>query len=70
MILTFLLDIFIIYILNDIPSPGFSSKSSLPPPPSSCSPTHSLPLLGPGIPLRWGIEPSQDQGPLLPLMTD
>jgi hypothetical protein len=25
---------------------------------------------GPGIPLYWGIEPSQDLGPLLPLITD
>jgi hypothetical protein len=25
---------------------------------------------GPGIPLYWGIAPSQHQGPLLPLMTD
>jgi hypothetical protein len=24
----------------------------------------------PHIPLHWGIEPSQDQGPLLPLMPD
>jgi hypothetical protein len=37
---------------------------------SPCSPTHPLPLSGPGIPLHWGIEPSQDQGPLLPLMTE
>jgi hypothetical protein len=27
-------------------------------------------LPGPGIPLYWGIEPSQDQGSLLLLMTD
>jgi hypothetical protein len=40
----FLLDIFSIYISNAIP------KS---PPP--CSPNHPLPLLGPGIPLYWGI---------------
>jgi hypothetical protein len=39
-------------------------------PPSPCSPTHPLPLPGPGIPLHWSIEPSQDQGHLLPLMTD
>jgi hypothetical protein len=32
------------------------------------NPSTSLPGLG--IPLHWGIEPSQDQGPLLPLMTD
>ena len=31
---------------------------------------HPLPLLSPGIPLHWGIVPSQNQGPLLPLMTD
>ena len=24
----------------------------------------------PGIPLHWGIKPSQNQGPLLPLMPD
>ena len=28
------------------------------------SPTYPLLLSGPGIPLYWGIEPSQDQGPL------
>ena len=33
-----------------------------------CSPpTHALPHY---IPLHWGIKPSQDQGPLLPLMSD
>jgi hypothetical protein len=38
--------------------------------PSPCLLTHSLLLPGPGIPLYWGIEPSQDQGPLLSLMTN
>jgi hypothetical protein len=38
--------------------------------PSPCSPTHPLLLLGPGIPPHWGIEPSQDQEPLLPLMSN
>ena len=38
--------------------------------PHPCSPTHPLPLPCPDIPLQWGMEPSQDQGPLLPLMTD
>jgi len=33
-------------------------------------PTHSLPLPHPGIPLHYSIAPSQDQGPLLPLMPD
>ena len=32
-------------------------------------PTHPLPPSCPGIPLYWGIKPSQDQGPLLPLMS-
>jgi hypothetical protein len=36
---------------------------------SPCLPTHSLTFPGPGIPLPWGIGPSQDQGPLLTLMT-
>jgi hypothetical protein len=43
----FLLDIFI-YISNAIPKVPYT----LPPP---CSPNHSLPLLGPGILLYWGI---------------
>jgi hypothetical protein len=33
-------------------------------------PTHSLLPHCPSIPLRWGIEPSQGQGPPLPLMPD
>jgi hypothetical protein len=66
----FLLDIFFIYISNVIPfPPHFPSKSSLSHPPSPCSPTHPLLLPCPGIPLHWGIEPSQYQGPLLPLMS-
>jgi hypothetical protein len=44
----FLLDIFFIYISNVIPEVPYT----LPPP---CSPTHSLPLLGPGVSLYWGI---------------
>jgi hypothetical protein len=58
--------IFFIYISNIMPFPGSPSPgSSLFPPPSPCSPTHLLLLPGPGIPLHWGIEPSQDQGPLI-----
>jgi hypothetical protein len=45
-------------------------KPPIPSPHPPCSPNHPLPLPSPGIPLHWGIEPSQDQGPLLPLMTD
>jgi hypothetical protein len=43
-----LLDIFFIYISSAIPKVPYT----LPPP---CSPTHPLLLLGPGIPLYWGI---------------
>jgi hypothetical protein len=70
--LSFLLDIFFIYISNVIPLPGFPSENllSLSSSPSSCSPTYPLLLLGPGSPLHWGIEHSQDQGPLLLLMTN
>ena len=42
------------------------SKNPLSPPLFPCSPTHPLLLPGPGIPLYWGIESSQDQGPLFP----
>jgi hypothetical protein len=33
-------------------------------------PTPLLPPSRPSIPLYWGIEPSQDQGPLLSLMAN
>jgi hypothetical protein len=61
---------FFTYTSNVIPFPWFPSKSPLSYPLSPCSPTHPLPLLCPGIPLHWGIEPSQDQGTLLPLMSN
>jgi hypothetical protein len=41
-------------------------KISLYPPPPPCSPTHPLLLLGPGIPLYWGIQSLQYQGASLP----
>ena len=56
-----------IYITNDIPFPGFSTDNPLSNTPSTCSPTYPLPLPYPGIYLYWGIEPSQDQVPNLPL---
>jgi len=37
-------------------------------PHSPFSYNHPLPFHCPGIPLHWYIKPSQDQGPLLPLM--
>jgi hypothetical protein len=43
-----LLDIFFIYISNAMLK--FPYTVPLP-----CSPTHPLPLLGPGVPLHWGI---------------
>jgi hypothetical protein len=63
----FLLNIFFIYISNVIPFPGIPSENPLCHL-SVCSTTHPLPLPGPDIPLQWGIEPSQDQRPLLPLI--
>ena len=69
-ILFFSLDIFFIYIFNVIPFPSSLSENLLFLPPSPCSPTHPLSIPGPGIPLHWRIESSQDQGRLLPLMTD
>jgi hypothetical protein len=38
--------------------------------PSPCSLNHPFPLPCPDIPLHCGIEPSQGQGPLLPLIPD
>jgi hypothetical protein len=62
-------DIFLIYISNVIPflfsPPKISYSHPLP-----CSPTQSLPLPGAYIPLYWGIEPSWDQRPLIPSMTN
>jgi hypothetical protein len=54
-----LLDIFFNYISNAIPKVPYTLL--LP-----CSPTHSLPLLGPGVPLYWGIWSLQDLGASLP----
>jgi hypothetical protein len=65
----FLLDIFFIYISNVIHFLVSSLKIPYSLTPSPYSPTHPLPAPGPGIPLDWGIESLQDQGPLLPLMT-
>jgi hypothetical protein len=52
-------------------SPFFISppKTTLSHPPSICLLTHPFLLPCPGIPLYWGIEPPQDQGPLFSLMS-
>jgi hypothetical protein len=63
-----LLDIFFIHITNAIPFPGSPCENPLFPLYTPCSPTHPLLLPGLGIPLHW-VMPSQDQGPLLPLMS-
>jgi hypothetical protein len=51
----------------------FLISSREPPPPSNslspCSLTHPLQLPYPDIPLHWDIEPSQNQGPLLSVMS-
>jgi hypothetical protein len=51
-------------------SPFLVSPQKIPDPlPLPLLPNPPTPIPGPGIPLYWGLEPSQDQGPLL-LMTD
>ena len=66
----YVLDIFFIYISNVIQFPDFPFENSLSHSNFPCSPTYPLLLPCLGIPLHWGIEPSQDQGPLLPLMSN
>jgi hypothetical protein len=61
---------YFIYITNVMPFPNFPSENPVSLSFSPCLPTHPLLLPGPGNPLYWSIEPSQDQGPLLPLMTN
>jgi hypothetical protein len=62
---------------NIIPFPGFFPGNPLSNSPTPCfyegvspthSPTHPLAPYCPGIPLHWGIKPSQDQWLLLPMM--
>jgi hypothetical protein len=45
-----LINNFFIYISNAIEKVPYTL-----PPPLPCSPTHPFPLLGPGVPLYWGI---------------
>ena len=49
-------------------SPPGSPYPIFPPPASLRVLTHPLPPPYSGIPLHWGMEPSQEQGPLFPLM--
>ena len=67
-----------IYISNNIPLAGYPSTSSqyhslplLPLPPLCLYEVASLPI-HPLLshPSSWGIKPPQDQGPLLPFMSD
>ena len=60
-------------MLSPFQIPTLETPYPMPPLPASMSvwphpPTHPLPPPCPQIPLHWGIEPSQDQGPLFPLM--
>jgi hypothetical protein len=52
------------------PLSSFLLQNPLFPSPYTCLPTHPLPVPCPGIPLHWGIKPSQVQGTLLPLMSN
>ena len=67
----FLLDIFCIYIqfpfLISLPETPYP----IPPPPASMRvwPHSPIPASNSHIPLHWGIKPSWDQEPLLPLMS-
>ena len=45
-------------------------KTPYPIPRFPCLPTYPILFPCPDIPLHWGIEPLQDQGSLLPLMSD
>jgi len=68
---SFLLDILWIYVSNVIPFPPLPSPSfSLCFYEDALTPIHLLLPQHPCITLYWGIEPSQDQGPLLPLTPD
>ena len=66
------MDILFIYISNLISFPGFPSRNPPSHTPSLCfyesAPLPTNPL--PGIPLHWDMDPSQDQGPLFPLMSN
>jgi hypothetical protein len=70
------LDILFVYISNVIPFPSFPSANPLSHPPLPCfyegasPPSHPLLPHCPSIPLHWGIKPSQDQVPPLPLMSE
>ena len=71
---SFFIEYLFICISNVIPFPGTPSGNPIYHPPSPClyegasQPTYPLLPSHTGIPLYWGIEPSQDQGLLLPLM--
>ena len=61
-------------MLSPFPVSPLQSPYSIPPLPcfNEGAPSPTYPLLShfPSIPLHWGIKPSQDQGPPLPLMPD
>ena len=55
---------------SDMPSSYLLLKLPYPIPSPTLSITNPLLLPFPGITLHWDIKPSQDQGPLLPLMSN
>jgi hypothetical protein len=52
------------------PLSWFPLRKSPIPAPLPLLPNPPTPIPGPGTLLYWGIDPSQDLEPLLPLMTD
>ena len=78
MVLFFLYWTFYLFTFQSLALPGFPSTNPLSQSTSPCfyegapPPTHPLPPTHthPGIWLYWSIQPSHDQGPLLPLMPD
>jgi hypothetical protein len=52
------------------PLSWFPLQKYLMPSPLPLLPNPPTPIPGPAIPLYWSIDPSQDVGPLLPLMTN
>ena len=65
--MTFFIGYFLVYISNIFPFPGLPFRNPLFLPASMRVLPHPP---TPGIPLHWGIEHPQAQGPLLQLMSN
>lgn len=66
---SFFLSFFTVQMLSPFLVFLLQTPPSYPPPPAFIR-VFLLPPYHPGIPLHWGIKPSQDQGPALSLMPD